>query len=92
MNGPGTGTGRTGSGPGGGVGDSGTGPGGGTSGRPVEDRLRRAFAARAESIALRDLRPAAPPARIPAAAGCPLPSSRGCAVSGCRWPRQPPPP
>ncbi|MCW7989828.1 hypothetical protein XF35_32240, partial [Streptomyces platensis subsp. clarensis] len=29
--------------------------------RPVEDRLRRAFTARAESIGIRDLRPAAPP-------------------------------
>ncbi|MGX1755781.1 hypothetical protein ACWIG5_02495 [Streptomyces lydicus] len=66
MNGPGT---RTGGADGGigGRGGSGTGPGpgpgpdGATSGRPVEDRLRGAFAARAESIVLRDLRPAAPP-------------------------------
>lgn len=52
MNGPGTGTGRTGDGPG---------PDGTASVRPVEDRLQRAFAARAESIGIRDLRPAAPP-------------------------------
>ncbi|MFG2826447.1 hypothetical protein ACGFWI_03045 [Streptomyces sp. NPDC048434] len=71
MSGPGTSSGRAGSGPGDGAGGigamgpggggSGTGPGGAASGRPVEDRLRRAFAARAESIAVRDLRPAAPP-------------------------------
>ncbi|MFE6737579.1 hypothetical protein [Streptomyces tubercidicus] len=52
MNGPGTGTGRTGGGPD---------PDGTASVRPVEDRLQRAFAARAESIGIRDLRPAAPP-------------------------------
>lgn len=40
---------------------NGPGPEGAASGRPVEDRLRGAFAARAESITLRDLRPAAPP-------------------------------
>ncbi|MFG2529305.1 hypothetical protein [Streptomyces sp. NPDC048516] len=40
---------------------NGPGPEGAASGRPVEDRLRGAFAARAESISLRDLRPAAPP-------------------------------
>ncbi|MFH8558986.1 hypothetical protein ACH4FE_36100 [Streptomyces celluloflavus] len=33
--------------------------------RPVEDRLRRAFAARAESIGIRDLRPAEPPGPYP---------------------------
>lgn len=62
----------------GGVGPGGLGPGPGpgpgldgtASGRPVEDRLRRAFAARAESIGIRDLRPAAPrdPPRAAAAA------------------------
>ncbi|WP_328731979.1 hypothetical protein OHT20_18185 [Streptomyces caniferus] len=73
MNGPGTGTGRAAGGPGDGVGPGpgtvggpgdggiGTGPGGTASEHPMEDRLRRAFAARAESIAVRDLRPAAPP-------------------------------
>ncbi|MEW9517344.1 hypothetical protein [Streptomyces tubercidicus] len=52
MNGPGTGSGRTGDGPD---------PDGMASVRPVEDRLQRAFAARAESFGIRDLRPAAPP-------------------------------
>lgn len=33
--------------------------------RPVEERLRRAFSARAESIDIRDLRPAAPPGPQP---------------------------
>lgn len=33
--------------------------------RPVEERLRRAFTARAESIDIRDLRPAAPPGPQP---------------------------
>ncbi|AOP50697.1 hypothetical protein [Streptomyces lydicus] len=33
--------------------------------RPVEERLRRAFAARADSIGIRDLRPAAPPGPPP---------------------------
>ncbi|WP_033270317.1 hypothetical protein, partial [Streptomyces lydicus] len=33
--------------------------------RPVEERLRRAFTARADSIGLRDLRPAAPPGPSP---------------------------
>ncbi|MGW1794205.1 hypothetical protein ACWCPV_35350, partial [Streptomyces tubercidicus] len=57
MNGPGTGTGGT------GTGRTGDGPDldGTASVRPVEDRLQRAFAARAESIGIRDLRPAAPP-------------------------------
>ncbi|WP_053210217.1 hypothetical protein, partial [Streptomyces decoyicus] len=96
MNGPGTGTGRTGSGPGDGVGGSGTGPDDGTSGRPVEDRLRRALAARAESIALRDLRPAAPPGphtrrgRLSVAGlpwlrrfGLPLAAAAAAVVIGC---------
>ncbi|MCF3147949.1 hypothetical protein, partial [Streptomyces platensis] len=81
MNGPGTGYGRTGDAPedrpgGGGGGAGGVAPGGlgrrpgpgpdaTASGRPVEDRLRRAFAARAESIGIRDLRPAAPPRPAP---------------------------
>ncbi|GES30864.1 hypothetical protein AB0G60_08655 [Streptomyces angustmyceticus] len=73
MNGPGTDTGRAGGGP-----DGGTGPGG--AGRPVEDRLRRALAARAESIAVRDLRPAAPPG----------PHLRRTRLPGVRhlWPRR----
>ncbi|WP_148593615.1 hypothetical protein [Streptomyces sp. WAC01526] len=62
MNGPGTGIGRTGDGPGGGGDGIGSGPDAGSvAERPVEDRLRRAFTARAESIGIRDLRPAAPP-------------------------------
>ncbi|AWN28503.1 hypothetical protein [Streptomyces sp. NEAU-S7GS2] len=66
MNGPGTGIGRTGDGPGGGGDGIGSGPDfGGVSERPVEDRLRRAFTARAESIGIRDLRPAAPPRPAP---------------------------
>ncbi|MFK0260973.1 hypothetical protein ACIQU1_06490 [Streptomyces angustmyceticus] len=81
MNGPGTDTGRAGGGPGGGAGGGpggGAGPGG--AGRPVEDRLRRAFAARAESIAVRDLRPAAPPG----------PHLRRTRLPGVRhlWPRR----
>ncbi|REK86346.1 hypothetical protein DY245_33010, partial [Streptomyces inhibens] len=48
---------------------NGSGPGPGTGDtapeRPVEDQLRRAFAARADSIDIRDLRPAAPPGAQP---------------------------
>ncbi|MFF3542453.1 hypothetical protein ACFYXD_11410 [Streptomyces platensis] len=77
MNGPGTGFGRTGDRPGdsgAGAGGFGPGPDEVASGRPVEDRLRRALAARAESIGIRDLRPAAPPR--PAARRGPLSAVR----------------
>ncbi|MFF3743498.1 hypothetical protein ACWDFH_01465 [Streptomyces kronopolitis] len=66
MNGSGTGTGRI-PGPPGDRGDGapppgGTGPVPGSAPHgPVEERLRHALAARAESIGIRDLRPAAPP-------------------------------